>query len=86
MATKPVSTAIPQIPIEKDWKQRVRAIPIRAAAVGLSMAEICRSTGLARATPDRWRVRAPKTIEAMAKIEALLAAAEQKAAKASGKK
>lgn len=77
MATKPVASVTPQIPIDKEWRLRVRAIPIRAAAVGLSMAEICRSTGLARATPDRWRVRAPKTIEAMAKIEALLTAAER---------
>lgn len=66
------------------FQDRIRNIRERAAAAGTSITTLCESTNVARATPDRWLKKAPKTIQlvdelekALADVEAQLASAEQ---------
>lgn len=53
-------------------------IKSRAAAVGLSVNELCKRAGLARATPDRWSKKEPNTVALVAKMQAVVLAEEQK--------
>lgn len=46
----------------EDFDQRIKDIPKRAAACGISIAELCRRAGISRSTPDRWFERVPKPI------------------------
>lgn len=40
-----------------------------AAAVGLTLTSICRTTKVSRATPDRWRKETPKTVDILASMQ-----------------
>lgn len=61
---------------EQVFIQRLDSIIQRGEQVGMTLTHICRETGIARATPDRWRKEAPKTIALLDKMEAAVAAAE----------
>ena len=50
----------------------------RAHAVGLTMTDLCRESGVARATPDRWRKNLPKTIQNVCDLEAIVIKSERK--------
>lgn len=65
---------------EATFADRLDEIERRGRAVGLTMTHICREAGTARATPDRWRNQAPLSVKLMDKMEAVVAAAEKKAA------
>lgn len=67
---------------EAQFQARLDDIERRGKEQGLTLTHICRDSGVARATPDRWRVDTPKTITLVDELEAVVVAAEQKAAKA----
>ena len=45
-----------------------------AIKVGETLTSICRTTGISRATPDRWRKEIPKTILLMAEMQGIVVA------------
>lgn len=50
------------IPFETDFHGRLDDIERRAKAVGSNITRLCKKTGIARATYERWTARAPQTI------------------------
>lgn len=58
--------------------QYLNDIEHRAHAVGLTMTDLCRESGVARATPDRWRKGLPKTIQNVCDLEAIVVKSERK--------
>lgn len=61
---------------ESEFQRRVEDIKARATAVGSSITELCKETKIARATPDRWSARTPKTILLVDQLEEALSAIE----------
>ena len=61
--------------------ERLDELERRAKAIGITITHLCRDSGAARATPDRWRAKSPNTIERMDALEKALEAAELKAGK-----
>ena len=61
--------------------ERLDELERRAKAIGITITHLCRDSGVARATPDRWRAKAPNTVERMDALEKAIEAAEQKAGK-----
>lgn len=59
-----------RIPFEKAFAMRVDDLRRRAEACGSSLTGICRDTGVARATVERWRERAPQTIQILDQLRA----------------
>ncbi len=53
---------------------RLQEIERRAKAVGSNVTQVCKATGIARATYERWRNRAPQTV---AKVDELMAEVER---------
>lgn len=53
---------------EQVFKDAMAEIRHEAQLAEMSMADVCRDAGVARASPDRWKV-APKTIKAVAKMQ-----------------
>ncbi len=66
---------------EGEFKRRINDIKQRAKAAGTSMTALCQETGIARATPDRWVLRTPKTIRLMDELEQALAKVERQTSK-----
>jgi hypothetical protein len=58
------------------FHERIDEINRRAIAAGITITQVCRESGAARATPDRWRKKAPKTIELIDEMEKVVVAAE----------
>lgn len=54
----------------------------RACTPPLSLTSICKASGVARATPDRWRAKPPKSVALMDQLEAVVIAAEKQVAQA----
>ena len=81
----PVSTTlsnrIMKTTFEEEFRARLDDIIKRGAAVGLTVTQLCSNAGVARATPDRWRKRAPKTIKLIDQFEAEVARAEERKVK-----
>lgn len=65
---------------EAEFRRRLNDIIKRGEAVGLTVTKLCKQTGTARATPDRWRKNAPLSIKLVDRLEAEVAAAEKEAA------
>lgn len=63
-----------------EFIKKLDDIEARAKNIGSTITEVCRDANIARATPDRWRSKAPKSIDLMVKLEKAVEAAEQKAA------
>lgn len=63
------------------FNAEMASLKSRAAAVGLSINELCKRAGLARATPDRWSRRTPNTVALVTKMQAEVAKAEAEKAK-----
>lgn len=57
--------------------QRLQDVEVRAKACGLTMTHLCRAKGIARATPDRWKKKPPKSIQLMDDLEAVVVEAEK---------
>lgn len=51
------------------FADRLEAIETRAKAAGSNVTQICKKTGVARATYERWRHRAPQTIAKVDELE-----------------
>lgn len=66
---------------EEEFNRRLSDIVKRGEAQGLTLTHICREAGVARATPDRWRAKAPLSVTLVDKMEAVVAAAEKSAGK-----
>ena len=66
---------------EAEFNRRLSSIIKRGEAVGMTVTKLCKQTGTARATPDRWRKKAPLSITLVDRLEAEVAAAEQAAGK-----
>lgn len=66
---------------EAEFRRRLADIFKRGEAVGLSVTKLCKETGTARATPDRWRKKAPLSITLVDRLEEAVAAAEKAAGK-----
>ena len=62
---------------EAEFRRRLDDIIKRGQAVGLTVTALCKKTGIARATPDRWRKNAPLSVTLVAEV----VAAEQAANK-----
>lgn len=56
------------------FKERLASIEERAKAAGSNMTRVCKATGVARATYERWNHRAPQTV---AKVDELMAEVER---------
>lgn len=65
---------------EAEFNRRLDDVVKRGKAVGLTLTHICRKADVARATPDRWRQKAPLSVTLVDKMEAVVAAAEKEAA------
>ncbi len=64
---------------EEEFNRRLSDIVKRGEKQGLTLTHICREAGVARATPDRWRAKAPLSVTLVDKMEAVVAAAEKNA-------
>ncbi len=62
------------------FHHRINQIEARAQAAGITLTHVCRDSGIARATPDRWRKKVPLTVELIDKMEAVVVEAEQRQA------
>lgn len=62
------------------FHERIDDIERRALHAGLNLTAICKSIGISRSTPDRWRRRIPRTIAIIDEMEACVATAEKKKA------
>lgn len=61
---------------EEAFYKRVDSIVKRGKEVGITITDICQDSGIARATPDRWREKAPLSITLVDKMERAVVAAE----------
>ena len=66
-------------PYHTQFVDKLDEIERRARSCGSSITAICRGAGVARATPDRWRNKAPETVDVMDRLLAELEKAEQAA-------
>lgn len=58
---------------DDEFKRRIASIEADAKTVGLNFTSICKEAGISRATPDRWKRETPKTVQIVAKMEAIVA-------------
>lgn len=67
----------------ETFAEKLKEIERRAKAVGSNMTQVCKATGVARATYERWNHRPPQTV---AKVDELMEEVErlEQAAKAKG--
>lgn len=79
MTTK---TVVTKTSFAEVFLRRISNIEARANKAGITITHVCRDSGIARATPDRWRKKVPNTIALIDKMEAVVAEAESKAAQA----
>lgn len=64
---------------EQVFHEWLDDIERRGQEVGMTITHICRDSGVARATPDRWRVATPLSVTLIDKMAGVVAAAEKKA-------
>lgn len=66
----------------EEHARRLASLEERAKAVGSNMTQVCKTTGVARATYERWRQRAPLTVKKMDELDAEVRRLEREHAKA----
>ncbi len=54
----------------QEHKRRLEALEARAKAAGSNITQVCKATGIARATYERWVERSPQTITKLDELEA----------------
>lgn len=64
----------------EEMQKRLKDIEARAKAVGSNMTQVCKSTGIARATFERWGDRAPQSVSKVDELDAEVARLEAAAA------
>lgn len=72
----PAASAAPAGSFSREFNDRLNAIEERGKACSLTLTHICRESGVARATPDRWRAEVPLTVRLIDKMEAVVAERE----------
>ena len=60
----------------QEHKRRLQALEARAKAAGSNITQVCKATGIARATYERWVERSPQTITKLDELEAEVARLE----------
>lgn len=63
----------------KAFADRLKSIEERAKAAGSNMTQVCKTTGVARATYERWGHRPPQTIVKVDELEAEVVRLEEQA-------
>lgn len=63
----------------QEHKARISALDERARAAGSNMTQVCKNTGIARATYERWLERPPQSITKLDELEAEVARLEEAA-------
>lgn len=53
----------------QEMQLRLQSIEARAKAAGSNLTQLCKKTGVARATVERWRYRAPQTVTKVDELE-----------------
>jgi len=66
----------------ESFTERLKSIEGRAKAAGSNVTQICKKTGIARATYERWMQRPPQTIAKVDELEAEVVRLEREAAAA----
>jgi len=54
---------------EAVFKDTLRKLEKDAQAAGTNLTELCRETGVSRASPDRWKKQTPKTVRNVALLQ-----------------
>lgn len=62
---------------EDEFRERYESIVSRGNKIGFTVTHICRETSIARATPERWRKRTPKTILLIDQMDKAVTKAEK---------
>lgn len=65
-----------------ELQTRLKNMEARAKAVGSNMTQVCKATGIARATFERWHDRAPQSVSKVDELEAEVARLEAEKASA----
>lgn len=65
---------------EAEFLSRLDNIEARAKAQGLKLQGVCAATGVARATPERWRRSVPHSVLLLDKLDNYVAELEAKKA------
>lgn len=76
-AAQAVGATAKQRTLSVEFQARVRALSDRARKVGSNLTQLCKEAQVSRATPDRWLIETPKTIELFDRLEALVAKLEE---------
>lgn len=63
-----------------EFTERLKLIEKRAKKAGSNVTQLCRSTGISRATYERWCFRPPGSVAKFDQLEAELARLEKEAA------
>lgn len=58
---------------DEVFKKRIVQLERDARDVGLNLTSVCKLAGISRATPDRWKRKAPATIEIVTRMDAIIA-------------
>lgn len=64
----------------QTFSERLASIEARAKAAGSNVTQICKKTGVARATYERWVQRPPQTIVKVDDLDAFVTQLEAEAA------
>lgn len=64
----------------QEMKDRLAELDRRAKAAGSNMTQVCKATGVARVTYERWVNRVPQTVKKLDELEAEVARLEHEAA------
>jgi hypothetical protein len=59
-----------------EMKARIADIEKRAKAAGSNMTQVCKASGIARATYERWMERPPQSVTKLDELEAAVAKLE----------
>lgn len=68
----------------QELQIRLKNMEERAKAAGSNMTQVCKATGIARATFERWHDRAPQSVSKVDELEAEVARLEAQAAAPAG--
>lgn len=62
--------------LAESFSTRLRELEARAKAAGSNLTQVCKKSGIARATVERWMDRPPQTITKFDEIEAVVSQLE----------
>lgn len=68
----------------ETMREKLRSIEKRAKAVGSNMTQVCKNTGVARVTYERWRDRAPQSVAKVDVLDQEVSRLEREAAAKAG--